>query len=125
MAWRDAAYELRRGFHLVHGLASFGAWLLAQKIARPAEARGLLPARIRQLFDDLGLTYVKFGQFLAMRFDLLPADICRSLEELFENVRPIPFEQVRMVVEQELRGPLELSYSVFEREPLASASIAQ
>ena len=76
------------------GLVSFGVWILVQRIARPAEARRLLPARIRRLFDDLGLTYIKFGQFLAMRFDLLPADICRSLEELFENVRPIPFRLI-------------------------------
>jgi len=125
MALRDAAYEVRRGLHILRALTVFGVRILVERLRKPKEARKLLPGRVRQLFDDLGLTYVKFGQFLAMRFDLLPADICRSLEELFENVRPIPFEQVRMVVERELNRPLETSFSTFSREPLASASIAQ
>src|SRR4051812_10157871 len=125
MAWRDAEYEARRAFHVSLVLAVFTFRGIRDRLSRPRDARSLLPGRVRQLFDDLGLTYVKFGQFLAMRFDLLPADICRSLEQLFENVRPISFAQVRMVVEEQLRRPLEDAFATFTREPLASASIAQ
>lgn len=82
-------------------------------------------ARLRTAFEQLGLTYLKLGQFLAMRFDILPAEVCRELEKLFESVSPVPFEAAREAVERELGAPLERLYSQFDREPLASASVAQ
>src|SRR5439155_14954387 len=73
----------------------------------------------------LGLTYIKLGQYLAMRFDVLPAEVCRELGKLFDAVPPFPFDQVRSVVEEELAAPLNSLFSEFRRRPLAAASVAQ
>ncbi len=80
---------------------------------------------IRFGFERMGLTYVKLGQFLAMRFDILPAELCCELNNLFEDVSPLSFEEVKIVVESELHGPLNSIFSFFNSVPIASASVAQ
>ncbi|WP_299717141.1 AarF/UbiB family protein [Tardiphaga sp.] len=89
-------------------------------------ARGLpVPVRIRLAIERLGTTYLKLGQFMAMRFDLLPREICDELQRLFENVPPLPFDTVRAVVEAELGAPLADLFSGFDPQPIGAASIAQ
>jgi ubiquinone biosynthesis protein len=81
-----------------------------------------------ELADDLaalGPTFVKLGQLLATRADLLPDPYLEALQELQDDVEPIPFEQVRLVVEDELGARLSNAYPVFDPEPIASASLAQ
>src|SRR5689334_22678286 len=83
------------------------------------------PVRIRLVLERLGVTYLKLGQFLAMRFDVLPMEVCVELRRLFEDVPPLPFDVVRTVVERVLKGPLDEIFLTFEVEPIAAASIAQ
>jgi ubiquinone biosynthesis protein len=83
------------------------------------------PVRVRLALEALGTTYLKLGQFMAMRFDLLPMELCVELQRLFENVPALPFETVRGVVEAELKGPLSQFFSDFQRRPIGAASIAQ
>lgn len=73
----------------------------------------------------MGVTYIKLGQYLAIRYDLLPAAICRELVNLLNQVAPMDMPAVRAVIQKELRAPLEACFPVFHAEPVGSASIAQ
>ncbi len=87
--------------------------------------RGPRGARIRAALEDLGPIFVKFGQMLSTRRDLLPNDIADELTKLQDRVPPFPGNQARELVERALGKPLAEAYSSFEDEPFASASIAQ
>jgi ubiquinone biosynthesis protein len=80
---------------------------------------------IREMLDELGPTFVKFGQLLSTRPDILPADIVLELVKLQDQVTPLDPGVVAEVVEQELGLTLEQAFVAFETEPLASASIGQ
>lgn len=96
-------------------------WLLRAVGRAPADAG----YRMRRLCEQMGVTYVKLGQYLAIRYDLLPAAVCRELSLLLNEVEPMPFERVRRVVERELGGELDSVFARFDREPVGAASIAQ
>jgi ubiquinone biosynthesis protein len=80
---------------------------------------------LRELLDDLGPTFVKFGQLLSMRPDILPPDIIVELRGLQDDVRPFAFADVERVIEEELELPLRRLFVEFEERPLAAASIGQ
>ncbi len=81
--------------------------------------------RIRRALEDLGPIYVKFGQILSTRRDLLPDDIASELTKLQDQVPPFPGEQARRLVEKALGQPIAQLFAEFDTRPLASASIAQ
>ena len=81
--------------------------------------------RLRLAFEELGGAWLKLGQMLALRFDLLPKDYCYELFGLLYNVKSTPYAQIRRVVKEELGDYPERLYVSFSEEPLASASIAQ
>ena len=81
--------------------------------------------RLRELLDELGPTFVKFGQLLSTRPDVVPPDIVVELRGLQDDVRPFPFEQVREVIEEELGLTLEQAYLELDPVPIAAASIGQ
>ncbi len=87
-----------------------------------ANQRGV---HLREMLDELGPTFVKFGQLLSTRPDIVPPDIIAELRSLQDDVRPFPFEQVEQVVETELGLSLERAFVDFERTPIAAASIGQ
>jgi ubiquinone biosynthesis protein len=80
---------------------------------------------LRELLDDLGPTFVKFGQLLSMRPDILPPDIIAELRGLQDDVRPFPYADVERVVQEELDLPLHRLFVEFEERPIAAASIGQ
>ncbi len=81
--------------------------------------------RLRAMLDELGPTFVKFGQLLSTRPDLLPPDVVSELRTLQDHARPVPFDAIRGVVETELGCALEDAFAEFSTEPLAAASIGQ
>jgi ubiquinone biosynthesis protein len=81
--------------------------------------------RLRMACEELGPTFIKMGQILSTRSDLIPDDLVRELTKLQDNVPPFPFLQVREIVEQELRAPLNVLFAHFDETPLAAASIGQ
>ena len=81
--------------------------------------------RIRRALEDLGPIYVKFGQILSTRRDLLPDDIAIELTRLQDQVPPFPGDRARMIVEKALGKPVGELFATFDSVPLASASIAQ
>jgi ubiquinone biosynthesis protein len=121
---------------LRHGLDEF---VLAAHLFRPIRflrflspfywlSRGERPpyaVRIRRALEDLGPIFVKFGQILSTRRDLLPDDIADELAKLQDSVPPFPGAQARAIVEAAYGRPVTEVFAAFEEQPLASASIAQ
>ncbi len=81
--------------------------------------------RLRLALQELGPVYVKFGQILSTRRDLLPLDIADELALLQDRVPPFPGEQARAIIEEALGEPVNEVFASFDTNPLASASIAQ
>ena len=83
------------------------------------------PKEVREAFEELGLVFLKFGQVLAMRRDLLPAAYIKELELLHDELPPMSIKTVSSTVEAELGTPLKELFSSFGKTPLAAATIAQ
>jgi ubiquinone biosynthesis protein len=105
------------GFRVTRGLARVVR--LGRRLDAP---RG---QRLRQAFEHLGPIFVKFGQVLSTRRDLLPQDIADELSLLQDRVPPFPSEVAVAMIERAFRRPIDTIFESFEREPVASASIAQ
>jgi ubiquinone biosynthesis protein len=102
------------------------------KLVRPLLGRPIVDvrplsrgARIRLALNELGPIFVKAGQVLSTRRDLVPGDIADELALLQDQVPPFPGEEARIVIERELKAPIGELYASFDTAPLASASIAQ
>lgn len=93
----------------------------------PEKRRQNIPraVRIREAVEDLGPIFVKFGQTLSTRQDLLPPDIGQELAKLQDEVPPFSSEQALAEVEKHFGAPAETVFASFDRSPLAAASIAQ
>jgi ubiquinone biosynthesis protein len=92
----------------------------------PPEATGSdRGRRLREMLDELGPTFVKFGQLLSTRPDVVPPDIVTELRGLQDDVKPFSFDQVRLVLEAELELEVEQAFLEFDELPIASASIGQ
>ncbi len=101
-------------------------WMALLVTGRPQAARQAWAGRcLARLMRRLGATFVKLGQILSTRPDLLPKPMLRELESLQDHVGPFAFDALRETIEQDFSEPLETLYTSFERVPLASASVAQ
>jgi len=89
---------------------------------RPSGGRG---QRLRHALEELGPIFVKFGQALSTRPDLIPPDIAAELTRLQDRVPPFSGEEAREVIERSLDAPLAKHFATFDVQPLASASVAQ
>ena len=81
--------------------------------------------RLRRALDDLGPTFVKFGQLLSTRSDILPEGVLAELQKLQDTAAPIPPQSAEAIIERELGAPVEEVFARFEPVPLGSASIGQ
>lgn len=93
-------------------------------IAEPA-ADANVGRRIASVFEELGPTFVKLGQMLSTRPDIVPADIVTELSKLQDQVPPFDTALARKIIEQNLGSPIEKCFTHFDSEPFASGSIAQ
>jgi ubiquinone biosynthesis protein len=125
---RIAEILVKYGFGFVVeqlGLTEPG-WLLRRSLGRPATVERLsVYERVRCILEELGPTFVKFGQVLSTRADLLPHGLIVELNKLQDEVPPFPFSVARAMIETELGDTLEHLFSEFDLEPFASASIGQ
>jgi ubiquinone biosynthesis protein len=93
---------------------------------RHTELEGSARGRhLRDMLDELGPTFVKFGQLLSTRPDIVPPDIVVELRSLQDDVRPFPFADVEKMIREDLGQPIERLFTEFEETPLAAASIGQ
>lgn len=98
-------------------LARRGLDALTQPQARPEQ--------VRMALEELGATFIKIGQILSTRADLLPPDYVSELTKLQDQAPPVAIDAIRDVIETELGHPLDQSFATFDLEPLAAASIGQ
>lgn len=96
--------------------------LPARWLEPPPEARGL---RLRRALEELGPIFIKFGQLLSTRRDLIPLDIADELSALQDRVPPFAPSEARAIVERALGKPVSVLFARFDEQPLASASVAQ
>ena len=102
----------------------FGA-LVGRGHEAGADAGGSQALRFARLLADLGPTFIKLGQVLSIRRDLLPADYIAALESLQDNAPEVPFAAIREVIEAGLGRPLGETFGHVDERPLGTASIAQ
>ena len=81
---------------------------------------GITPEELRTTIEDLGPTYVKIGQIMSSRTDMLPESYCRELEKLRSNVAPLDAATARQIIEQEVGRPIGEVYQEFRDKPLGS-----
>ncbi|WP_374012824.1 ubiquinone biosynthesis regulatory protein kinase UbiB [Pseudoxanthomonas koreensis] len=128
-AWRIGRVILRHRLDELLAGTAFAPWL---RLARPFAPRAPAAiatqprgARVRLALQALGPIFVKFGQILSTRRDLVPADIAEELALLQDQVAPFDGEVARAIVEQALGQPVATAFAAFDITPLASASVAQ
>ena len=127
--------KLRRFKDIVTILLSYGLDEVVQRLNFPGaklikriytvEQEMGIYERIRCVLEDLGPTFVKFGQIMSLRPDLLPSDLLFELSKLQDKVPPVEFSEIRAVVEKGLGQSLENVFSAFDDEAIAAASISQ
>ena len=88
-------------------------------------SREVLGERIRLALEEAGPIFIKFGQLLSTRPDIIPTEIAKSLHKLQDDLPPFPTNQAKEIIEKELGSSLEKTFSKFEDTPIAAASIAQ
>ena len=142
MVWQAAVSDLRRLREIAGVLARHGFAEVADRVwlkAAPAEAVGSRPGqdvgpdahrvpparRVRLVLQDLGPTFIKLGQVLSTRPDLLPRAVLEELALLQDQVDAVPTPAVRATIEAALGRPVAELFERFEDAPLATASIAQ
>ncbi len=89
------------------------------------ESVGDEPERVRKMLEELGPTYVKIGQVLSMRPDLIPPEYVKELAQLYDEAAPLPFEEIKKRVESELGKNLNEIFKSFVEKPIAAASMGQ
>lgn len=93
--------------------------------AAPAADGGGDPEQFVRDLEALGPTFIKIGQALSTRADMVPAPYLRALERMQDDVEPVPFERIRAIAEDQLGMPLTIAFATFDPEPLGTASLAQ
>lgn len=86
---------------------------------------GVTPQKLTVMLEELGPTFVKLGQIMSMRSDMLPQRYCDELKKLRASVAPMPFETVRAIITEQYGKPPEEIFAFIKEQPLGSASVAQ
>ncbi|NLL05962.1 MAG: 2-polyprenylphenol 6-hydroxylase [Clostridiaceae bacterium] len=118
----------KHGFGLIIDQLGIFDYLKMRKHGTDAEttnSKRSIGERLRISLEELGPTFVKVGQILSTRADIVPQDIVEELKKLQNSVQPFKFNEVRAVIESEFEGALEEVYKEFTQQPIASASISQ
>lgn len=125
-ALRRFVRQYRRSTEIMGNLVRHGFNPLSpgtrKALQNPTRQQG---AELRTALEESGVTFVKLGQVLSTRTDLLPPEITRELADLQQQVKPAPWEEIRGVLQRELEAPVEMVFGHIDPEPLAAASIGQ
>jgi ubiquinone biosynthesis protein len=120
-----AQVAVKHGFGYFFSRNKLTDLLPGQEVSSDGDASSERGRRLRETLDELGPTFVKFGQLLSTRPDVVPPDIVVELRKLQDDVRPFPFSQVEQVIGDELGQPIERLFVEFVEQPIAAASIGQ
>lgn len=122
---------MRHGFGVLIGKAGWDTQRVVRALkpgatAAHAQAQELdAPARLRRVIEDLGPTFIKLGQILSTRGDLLPAAYREELAKLQDSAPPVPGDQIRTAFEEEFHQSVDEAFATFDMQPVAAASIGQ
>jgi len=117
-----------------HGLGDIAGRLFKSGDRRPTDQKEAgwtakdgfpSPERVRRVLEELGPSFIKLGQLMSTRADLFPPEYIEEFTKLQDSVPPVPFSDIRQVIEQELGRPLEDIFEEFTPESMAAASVAQ
>jgi ubiquinone biosynthesis protein len=115
----------KHGFHGVAEKIRLGKFIV-ERLSASSDLENLtIPERLRMSFEELGPTFVKLGQVLASRPDLIPEEYTAEFEKLHDRVQQLPFEVVESVLKEEFGDSLYKKFSFIDPTPLGAASIAQ
>lgn len=114
---------LMERLHLT-GLISLPQRIMGKKRAREEDER-TIAIRARLVLEELGPTFIKFGQILSTRPDIIPEEFIKELMKLQDEVPPVPYKAVVSVIEAEFKKPISDLFSSVDEIPIAAASIAQ
>ena len=124
--YRQVTFTLAKyGFGDIADRIGFSSLLKRGLKGKAKSAVSPTPQRIRTALVELGPTFVKFGQLLSTRPDVLPERYIRELEKLQDDVLPFPYNEVRAIFKEELKADPEELFTEFDKAPFASGSIAQ
>ncbi|HET9227484.1 MAG TPA: AarF/UbiB family protein [Thermoanaerobaculia bacterium] len=113
-----------RGFRLFFLLERLIAWIVSPFLDRTLRDQPF-PVQLRRRLEILGPTYIKLGQVLALRQDILPVEITEELKNLLDRLPVVPFDRYLKLIETDLGRPVSEMYSWIDEVPIGSASIAQ
>ncbi len=141
LPFRRQYQEIARARHIAEILAKNGLGVLIEQLGlthflptfwrrkttdpNPAMVTLSIPERVRLTIEELGPTYIKLGQVLSSRGDLLPGEYIEQLAKLLDAAPPVPFEEIEFQIETELGAPLTALFATFNQKPIAAASIGQ
>lgn len=114
----------KRGLRLLFQLERLLAWLVRPFLDKTLRDQPF-PVQLRRRLEILGPTYIKLGQVLALRRDLLPESITEELKNLLDRLPVVPFPRYLELIVQDLRKPIDQMFSWIDPQPIGSASIAQ
>ncbi len=127
--------KLKRFKDIVGTLAKYGFDEIVDRLDVPGAdfLHGIVPVernlnlfqRIRIIFEELGPTFIKFGQIMSLRPDLIPEELVTELEKLQDSVPAVPTAEILPVIEQRLGRPISEVFSEYQNEPVAAASLSQ
>lgn len=98
---------------------------IMQVLRRYRITKGITPVKVREILEELGPTYVKLGQILSIRTDLISSEYCKELQKLRSQVSPMPYDEVRAVLCEAYKKDPEDVFASIVKTPIGSASIAQ
>lgn len=98
---------------------------IMQVLRRYRITKGITPVKVREILEELGPTYVKLGQILSIRTDLISSEYCKELQKLRSQVSPMPYDEVRAVLYEAYKKDPEDVFASIVKTPIGSASIAQ
>lgn len=123
--------KIRRIRRIVNVLVKYGFEIFLERIhisifplKKKKNLEYSLPIRVRKILEELGPTFIKLGQVLSTRPDLIPFEYIKELENLQDNVKPEKFEVMKETIEKELNKKLEEIFDKFDEQPIASASLS-
>ena len=119
---QDPQVVIRRSLDMGRALRTVGNEAIGGVIAGNSTQPAAL---LRRMCEELGATYVKLGQFIASSPTLFPPDYVQEFQKCLDSTPPMPWSDVKPLIESELGRPIEQVYASVERTPLAAASIAQ
>ncbi len=116
---------VRHGFGELVRRSGLGSLVPGKLLGSSEESRTNTAKRIRLVLEELGGSFVKLGQIISTRPDLIPMEIIEELRRLQDEVAPLPFDELRAELEKQLGAPISQVFSDFDEIPIASASIGQ